>query len=203
MGRMLTNAELTQLLDQAADGADGAVERVWGLVYDEVHDLAERALRKESSNTLEPTILVNELYLKMCGKGHAKWDSRAHFFGSVANAMTQLLIDHARRRKALRRGGDRRRVPLEIAVGELANLDIASDDAAIAALGKIDELAREDQRAASVVRLRFLLGLSVPQTAAVLEVSERTVKNDWAFARAWLKRAMEESGGPTPEPDGD
>ena len=189
--------DITVLLRASAGGDDGALSALWERVYREVHDLASRRLVRESDAVnLQATMLVHETFRRVHGggvradeDGSAGFENRRHFFGSVSRAMERVLIDHARSRGRLKRGGGARRVELSIAEGELADFDRASEaGGTVEALELLERLSREEGmgRCAEVVRLRFVLGLTVPQTADVLGVSERTVKSDWAFARAWL-----------------
>jgi RNA polymerase sigma factor (TIGR02999 family) len=138
-------------------------------------------------HTLQATALVHDAYLRLLGDSDLAWNDRAHFFHAAAEAMRRLLIEHARKRGRVKRGGDRRRVFADIL--DLAEADgeetLALDDA-------IRRLGETDDQAAAVVRLRFFAGLSVDETALALGVSSRTVDRQWMFARAWLFRAMEE-----------
>jgi RNA polymerase sigma factor (TIGR02999 family) len=158
------------------------------LVYAELHRMALRYLAGERSNvTLQPTALVNEICVRLLGWDQARWQNRRHFFGVSAQLMRRVLVDIARRRKAERRGGGEAvRVPLdEVEVAAAApDADLVAVDAAL------EQLAVEHPRKAHVVELRFFGGLSVEETAQALEVSVRTVHNDWIFARAWLYRAL-------------
>jgi RNA polymerase sigma factor (TIGR02999 family) len=158
------------------------------LVYHELHRMALRYLARERSDvTLQPTALVNEVCLRLLGWDQVRWQNRGHFFGVSAQMMRRVLVDIARRRHAERRGGAGAvRVPLE-------DVDVPAQerDADLVAIDHaLEELAAEDARKARVVELRFFGGLSVEETADALGVSVRTVQNDWAFARAWLYRAL-------------
>jgi len=200
--------DITVLLRASAGGDDGALSALWERVYREVHELASRRLVRESDAVnLQATMLVHETFRRVHGGGGGDgggdegvgavgFENRRHFFGSVSRAMERVLIDHARSRGRLKRGGGSRRVELSIAEGELADFDRASEaGGTVEALELLERFSREEGmgRCAEVVRLRFVLGLTVPQTAGVLGVSERTVKSDWAFARAWLGERL--SGG--------
>jgi RNA polymerase sigma factor (TIGR02999 family) len=180
--------EVTTLLRAWSDGDAEAFERVLPLVYDELHRMAARYLSGErSSISLQATALVNELCLRLLGWSPDTWQNRGHFYGVSAQMMRRVLVDIARRRRAERRGGDRAiRVSLDgidVAATEPAS-DLLNIDAAI------NQLARKDPRKARVVELRFFGGLSSEETARTLGVSVRTVHADWAFARAWLYRAL-------------
>ena len=179
---------MTTLLRAWSAGDAGAFERVLPLVYDELHRMAARCLAGERSTvSLQATGLVNELCLRLLGWSPGTWQNRGHFFGVSAQMMRRVLVDIARRRRAERRGGESAiRVPLDgidVAASE-PGADLLDVDAAL------DLLAREDPRKARVVELRFFGGLSIEETAQALGVSARTVHADWAFARAWLYRAL-------------
>ena len=181
-------AEVTGLLRAWGEGDADAFERVVPLVYDELHRMAARYLAGErSSVSLQATGLVNELCLRLLGWDDVRWQNRQHFFGVSAGMMRRVLVDIARRRQAGRRGGPHAiRVPID-------SVDVAAREPATDLLAvdmALDRLAVEDPRKAQVVELRFFGGLSVEETAAALGVSARTVHTDWAFARAWLFRAL-------------
>jgi RNA polymerase sigma factor (TIGR02999 family) len=178
---------LTGLLQLWSDGDEHAFERLMPLVYDELHRMALRHLAGErSGHSLQATGLVNEVCLRLLGWDQARWQNRQHFFGVSARMMRRVLVDIARRRRADRRGGAVIRVPLD-------DVDVAATqpDTDLVAIDRaLEELAARDRRKAQVVELRFFGGLSVEETARALSVSERTVHNDWAFARAWLYHAL-------------
>ena len=180
--------EVTQLLRAWSDGDTDAFERVMPLVYDELHRMAARYVGGERWNvSLQATVLVNELCVRLLGWDPVQWKNRRHFFGVSAQMMRRVLVDMARRRQAERRGGPGAvRVPLDgidVPASE-PEADLLAVDAAL------QKLAVEDPRKAQVVELRFFGGLSVEETAAALGVSARTVRGDWTFARAWLYRAL-------------
>lgn len=186
----------TTLLNAASSGDPGELDRLWRAIHGEVRDMARSACRGESPRTqLQPTMLVNELYLKMFGggAGDAAWDDRRHFWGSVARAMSQFLIDLARSESRMRRGGGWSRVPIDVVAGELEDVSRALSPVSISALEALDRLEAESPECAQVARLRFLAGLSVEETAALLDIAPRTVSKRWKFARAWLRRAISES----------
>jgi RNA polymerase sigma-70 factor (ECF subfamily) len=181
--------EVTRLLRAWTDGEGDAFGKVLPLVYEELHRMAARHLLGERAHnvTLGATGLVNELCLRLLGWDPLRWQSRGHFFGVSAQMMRRVLVDIARRRRAERRGGpDAVRVPLEAV--ELAAPGAAAD--VLAVDRALQALAEEDPRKAQVVELRFFGDLTVEQIAEALGVSVRTVHTDWAFARAWLYRAM-------------
>jgi RNA polymerase sigma factor (TIGR02999 family) len=180
--------EVTQLLRAWSDGDADAFERVLPLVYDELHRMAARYLVGErSSVSLQTTVLVNELCLRLLGWDPVRWQNRGHFFGVSARMMRRVLVDIARRRRAERRGGPNVvRVPLD-------GIDVAASEPSADLLAvdmALEMLASEDPRKAQVVELRFFGGLSVEETAEALGISVRTVHTDWALARAWLYRTL-------------
>jgi RNA polymerase sigma factor (TIGR02999 family) len=191
----LQSQNLTTLLNEAGAGDAAALERVWKSIHREVHGMAVRACSAERvGGQLQPTLLVNELFIKLYGPGVSRtvWDDRRHFWGAVGRAMAQQLIDLARNETRLRRGGGQVRIPLHIAAGELAELDRALSPEAVAAVEALDELERVSKECAEVARLRFLAGLSVEQTSVLLDIAPRTVSKRWKFAQAWLRRALAE-----------
>lgn len=183
-------AELTGLLHAWSGGDAGAFERVLPLVYDELHRMAARYLAGERSTvSLQATGLVNELCLRLIGWDDIRWQNRQHFFGVSAGMMRRVLVDIARRRKAGRRGGPH---PIRVPIDTIDVAARAPDTDLLAVDMALDRLAVEDPRKARVVELRFFGGLSADETAEALGVSVRTVQSDWAFARAWLFRALSE-----------
>ena len=183
--------EVTQLLRAWCRGDEAALDRLVPLVHDELHRLAHRyMLRERAGHTLQTTALVNEAYLRLVDAGNVDWQNRAHFFAISASLMRRILVDFARSRGYQKRGGnalkiefDDGRIPSSRRGAEL----IALDDALTA-------LAQFDPREARVVELRFFGGLSEEETAEVLGVSSRTVKRDWALAKAWLARELKRGG---------
>jgi RNA polymerase sigma factor (TIGR02999 family) len=179
--------EVTQLLQAVRAGDAGAVDRLVPLVYDELKGMAQRELYREAAgHTLHATALVHEAYLKLAGGGMPATD-RAHFLAIAARAMRQVLVDHARRRKAVKRGGDLVRTtltdagnPVEFRPDELIALDEA--------------LEQLDPRQRQVVEFRFFAGMEEKEIAEVLGVSDRTVRREWVKARAWLYRSMYPDG---------
>ena len=183
---------LTAVLNAAFDGEAEAAEAAWAAVYGDIHHMAYHALSNESPETqLQATLLVHEVFLKLDRHHPDQWDSRRHFFGAVARCMQQYLIDHARHRAAKRHGGGRGKLSLTVVAGELASYDVAVSNELPSLLSAFEGLEEESPRAAEVARLRYILGLSVRQTAQITEMSERTIKKDWAYARAWLRRELD------------
>jgi RNA polymerase sigma factor (TIGR02999 family) len=179
----------TRLLDDVSAGDEAAAAALFALVYEELRRLAATALRGERrDHTLQPTALVHEAYLRLGDEPQARWENRAHFVAVAARAMRRVLVDHARARKAQKRGSGGARVSLEdidlVAPAPNSDLDLVLLDQALARLSLIDP------RQGRMVELRFFGGLTVDETAALLGTSARTVKRDWRMARAWLKREM-------------
>ncbi len=182
----------TLLMNAAAEGDKAAADRLLPLVYDQLRGAAQRHMMGEArGHTLSATVLVHEAYLKLAGPRQIPWAGRAHFYAAAAEAMRRILIDHARAKAAAIRGGpDARRAALSLAA--LPDPASANESAGFLILDDaIVRLERADKEAAAVVRLRYFAGLSIDQTAAALGVSAPTVKRTWAFARAWLKDAIE------------
>jgi RNA polymerase sigma-70 factor (ECF subfamily) len=182
--------DVTSLLRAWSDGDDDAFAQLVPLVYNELHRMALRYLVRERANvTLQPTALVNEVCLRLLGWDQARWQNRSHFFGVSAQLMRRVLVDIARRRNAERRGGAGVvRVSFDEVEGDVAP---RAPDADLVAIDEaLERLAVEHPRKAKVVELRFFGGLSMDETALALDVSVRTVHNDWIVARAWLYRAL-------------
>jgi RNA polymerase sigma factor (TIGR02999 family) len=163
------------------------MEAILPLVYDELRALAASHMRRErSDHTLQPTALVHEAFMRLLRLPEGAVQNRVHFFALAAMAMRRVLADHARRHRAAKRGGGAARVDLDVADGAAGPRDVAADDLDAA----LDDLARLDPRHARIVELRFFGGLSIEETAEVLEISPATVKRDWVLARAWLHREL-------------
>lgn len=174
---------VTRLLHAARDGDVAAFDRLMPLVYDELKQVAGRQLRHEYAGPApRPTVLVHELYLKLVDQAQIDWHGRAHFFSIAARAMRQILIDHARRRNAKKRGGDWQRVPL----ADRLLADDARWEELLALDDALDRLDALDERMRKVVEYRFFGGMTEREVASVLDVSARTVQRDWVKARAWL-----------------
>ena len=190
--------ELADLLTAAAAGRPHAARDLLPLVYRSLRELAERQMRQErAGHTLQATALVHEAYLRLVGDRDMGWDSRAHFYAAAAEAMRRILIEHARRVGAKKRGGDGERRAGRANVDEIANVaDLASDESISHALdidAAIEALHEHDPRAASVAQLRFYTGLSIDETASALNISASTVDREWCYARAWLLRHLQAS----------
>ena len=183
----LSTPGLTELLDDWRQGDATAIEKLTPLIYDELRRIAHRYVQRErNGNTLQTTALVNEAYLRLVGHEKPEWQNRAHFFAVTAQVMRHILIDHARRRRFVKHGGDARQVSLEE-----ASLMTTQRAAELVALDEaLDELAKLDPRKCEVVKLRYFGGLSLEETADVLGVSLMTVRRDWRAAKAWLYRHL-------------
>ena len=181
--------DLTRLLLDWSRGDKTALDRLMPLVYDELRALAERSLRHErSGHTLQGTALVHEAYLKLVDQRQVRWQDRAHFFAVAAQLMRRILVDHARRHGAAKRGSGQPRHPFDEADAPAAAAPLVDWLALDCAL---DRLAALDERQARTVELRFFGGLTIEETAEVLQVSQATVKNDWSLARGWLYRELQ------------
>jgi len=188
--------DITQLLLESRDGNKEALDRLMPLVYDELRRLAKSYMRRERpDNTLQPTALVNEAYLKLIDQREVRWQNRAHFFGIAAQLMRRILVDRARSHNASKRGGDGERVPLNenlIQAPDKPDIDLISLDDALAKLGEIDP------QQSRIVELKFFGGLTVDEIAEVLKISPATVKRDWSVAKAWLHREIRKSPAVNP-----
>ena len=185
-------ADVTDLLSAIDSGDSLAAEQLLTLVYDDLRRLAAHRLAHEApGQTLQPTELVHEAYLRLVGAKDAHWQGRSHFFAAAAEAMRRILVENARRKRRLKRGGDVARVPLEEA--ELLAPEPSED---VLALDEaLTELAATDRAAATLVQLRYFGGLSIPDAAQVLGVSPRTAIRLWTFARRWLWDKLRDAGG--------
>jgi RNA polymerase sigma factor (TIGR02999 family) len=181
-------SDVTQLLDAAAAGDRKAAAELLPLVYDELRQLAAARMAAESPNqTLQPTALVHEAYLRLIGAAdERRWENRGHFFAAAAEAMRRILVDEARRKRTEKHGGHRRRVELPDvpADPEVADEQLLALDAALT------RLSTEDPVAARVVELRHFAGLSIEDAAASLGLSRATAYRHWTYARAWLRDAV-------------
>lgn len=179
----------TVLLEESTRNNGSAAAKLAELVYDELRDRARQTMKHERiDHTLQPTALVHEVYERMVGQTRIDWKGRTHFIAVAVKQMHRILVDHARRKAALKHGGGKRRVKLSEPAdgGEPHLVDLLDLEDALG------QLAAEDPRAADVVELRYFGGLSECEVAKSLGVSERTVRDDWSFARVWLRRRMGE-----------
>ena len=182
-----SSTNLTELLRKWSDGDRQAQDQLFRAVYDELQRQAARYLRRENRGlTLQTSDLIHEAYFRLIDQRDVQWQNRLHFYAIAAQQMRRILVDHARHRKAAKRGGSDIRLPMEEAIGVSTgqDLDFVALDEALTRLAAID--VQQNQ----VVELRFFSGLSVEETAKVLGVSERTVKRDWQVAKAWLRREL-------------
>jgi len=187
-------SEVTRLLAAVADDESGAAEQLLPIVYGELRRLAESRMAAERpGHTLQATALVHEAYLRLVEGEDPEWENRGHFFAAAAEAMRRILIEHARNKSRQKRGGDRQRLGLrdeDTPIDDRADELLALDEA-------LTQLETHDKRMARIVKLRYFAGLSVEQTAAALDIGARTVKRDWATARAWLRLQMGGTGDDT------
>jgi len=185
--------EATSTLHTLAGGDQAAAAALFELVYPDLRALAGSYFRRQpSDHTLQPTALVHEAYLRLIDQSHAQWNSRAHFFAVAAMAMRQVLVNHARKRSSLKRGGDRRRQSLEAGVRAASGMSVTD---LIALNEAMNALAALDERKSRVVELRIFGGLTMDEIAHVLGVSKTTVEGDWRLARAWLAKRLSEDVG--------
>ena len=185
-------SDVTRILDAIDHGDPKAAEKLLPLVYEELRKLAvSKMAREPAGHTLQPTALVHEAWLRLVEAKSQSWENRSHFFAAAAEAMRRVLIDRARRRKALRHGGGQQQVNLE----EIEIPAPADDDDLLAVNEALERLATRDSRKAELVKLRYFVGLTFEETAAVLGIAVPTAKQWWAYARAWL---VVEIGGALP-----
>ena len=179
---------ITRMLREWSGGNREVLEDLMPLVYTELHRQAARFLSRERrDHTLQTTALINEAFLKLIDQREVNWESRTHFFAIAANLMRRILVDYARAKKREKRGGDAVKLPLEEAVlvaGKEKNVDLIGLDEALTRLEKIDE------RQARIVELRYFADLTLEETAKTLGISRTTVADDWAMAKAWLRREL-------------
>lgn len=182
-----TPPDVTQLLTAWTNGDQAARDQLMSVVYEELHRLARRHMRKESpGHTLQTSALVNEAFLRLVGQRNVHWQNRAHFFGIAAQMMRRILVDHARTRSSAKRGQGERALSLDdgLIVSEERSAEV------VAVHEALEQLAKFDARKSQIVELRFFGGLSIDETAEVLGVSPGTVMADWTVAKAWLRREI-------------
>ena len=182
-------SEVTQILHAIAEGDPDAASQLLPLVYDELRKLAAHKLARETpGQTLQPTALVHEAYLRLVGEDEEQhWDSRGHFFAAAAEAMRRILVEMARQKASLKRGGDRDRV--DVADNLLATPEPREDLVALDAA--LTKLAETDKQAAELVQLRYFAGLPIREIAEMLGIAPRTADRLWAYAKAWLQQELE------------
>ena len=182
-----TNADVTQLLVSWSNGNQAALEQLMPLVYGELHRLASAYLRRERpDHTLQSTALVHEAFMKLVNQNEVEWRNRAHFYGIAAHMIRRILVDYARSHHAEKRGSGAVKLALDEALGvpQKSELDLLGLNDAL------DRLAEMDPRQNRIVELRFFAGLSIEETAEVMQVSPATIKREWNSARAWLYREL-------------
>jgi RNA polymerase sigma factor (TIGR02999 family) len=177
--------EVTEMLYRLSNGETAVLDELLPRIYTELRGLAGNYLRREyrQNHTLQPTALVHEAYLRLVNQRESRWESRAHFFGAAANVMRQILVNHARRHTADKRGGEFEKIQLEESIvihSKEKSFELLALDEAL------EELAKFDEQKSKIVELRYFGGLSVAETAEVLGVPEITVKRHWRVAKAWL-----------------
>ncbi|MCB1637097.1 MAG: sigma-70 family RNA polymerase sigma factor, partial [Xanthomonadales bacterium] len=183
--------EVTRILQAMQDGSPSAAAELLPLVYEELRHLASHRMAGEAAgHTLQPTALVHEAWLRLAGAGDQNWQNRAHFFAAAAEAMRRILVDHARRKRSLKRGGDRARTDLDEAHIVLE----APPDEVLAVHEALDGLARIDPAAAELVKLRYFVGMTMEEAATTTGMAKRTAEALWTFARAWLHREIRGAG---------
>ena len=191
--------EVARLLRDWGSGDQQALEALVPLIYNELRQIAHNCLyRERPGHTLQTTALVHEAYLKLIDQRETRWQNREHFFAVAAQAMRRILVDSARRRHAVKRGGPAENLPLDEALNvslETDNLLLPLDEA----LGRFAEI---DPQQCRIVELRFFAGLTIEETAKVMNLSKDTVKSEWAMARAWLRHALK-GQVPSAAPDSD
>jgi RNA polymerase sigma factor (TIGR02999 family) len=179
--------QVTQILDAVSTGDGQVAEKLLLLLYSELRQLAAAKMAREApGQTLQPTALVHEAWLRLVEGQAQRWQNRAHFFAAAAEAMRRILVERARRRKVLARGG----FAYQTELTESAVLAAAPDDELLAVHQALDQLAIEDPQAAELVKLRYFVGMSMPETAQALDLPLRSAERIWTFARAWLRHAL-------------
>lgn len=181
---------VTQVLQAVGAGEEHAAEKLLPLVYEELRKLAAHKMANEApGQTLQPTALVHEAWLRLVGAEDRGFENRAHFFGAAAEAMRRILVENARRKQRLKHGGGQRRI-------DLSQVDVAAasdDETVLAVSDALDKLASRDPLGAELIRLRFFAGLSNTEAGELLGLPERTAKRTWAYARAWLHEELKKT----------
>ena len=191
-GAEMESQDVTGMLVKWGEGDEGVLNRLLPAVYDELHRMAARYLRRERpDHTLQPTALINEAYLRLVDQNSVTWQNRAHFFGIAANAMRRILVDHARGHQAAKRGGSVIKLPLDEGVHgspKHEEMDLVELDEALT------RLANMDPEQSRLVEFRYFGGLTIEETARVMGISPATVKRGWTISRAWLRREINRPG---------
>lgn len=179
--------EVTQLLLRWSDGEKTALDKLFPMIYHSLQNIAHLQLRHErDSHTLQTTALVHEAYLKLIDQNNVQWQNRAHFFAIAAQAMRRILLDYARKQITEKRGGKEQKISLE----EIDADSVLTDENLVELDEALNRLASFDEQQSKIVELRYFGGLTVEETAEVLQISPRTVAREWAMARAWLLREL-------------
>lgn len=182
----MADGDITQVLERISAGETSAEAELMPLVYDELRRLAAaRMAREASGHTLQPTALVHEVWLRLGGDRQPRWANRAHFFAAAAESMRRILIDQARRKRALRHGGDLAKVSADATGFDVASPE-ADDEQLLLINEALDRLAAVDARKAELVKQKFFVGLTLEEAADLLGISHSTAHRDWAYARSWL-----------------
>src|SRR5436190_121476 len=185
-------SDVTRILNAIDRGDAKAADELLPLVYEELRKLAAHRMGNEASGqTLQPTALVHEAWLRLVGSENPKFEGRAHFFGAAAEAMRRILIDRARRKRAQRHGGGQRRVNVEAV--EIAA--VTEEDQLLAVNDALEKFAAQDKAKAELVKLRYFVGMTIEEAAKMLGISEPTAKRWWTYARAWLYSEMTKDNG--------
>jgi RNA polymerase sigma factor (TIGR02999 family) len=185
-------SDVTRILAAIEEGDSQAIDQLLPALYEELRQLAaQRLSREKPGQTLQATALVHEAYLRLVGTDNQGWRSRTHFFAAAAEAMRRILIDNARRKKSLKRGGGRQRLQLD----EVALLDDSRSDEILALDDALEKLAQADKIKADLVKLRYFAGLTAGQAAKMLGISRSKADELWAYARAWLRLEIEKGNG--------
>lgn len=181
--------EVTRLLRDWGGGDQRALEKLVPLIYNELRQMAHKCLyRERSGHTLQTTALVHEAYLKLIDQRDTRWQNRAHFFAIAAQAMRRILVDNARRHTAMKRGGPAEKLSLD----DAANVSIKPDPILLPLDEALTRLAEIDPQQGKIVELRYFGGLTIKETAEVMDLSTDTIKGDWAMARAWLRKTLKD-----------
>ncbi len=190
MAEIPTQSEITEILHSWSEGNPEALGRLMPIVFDELRSIARQYMHKEGKgHTLQPTALVNEVYIHLVGRHSVQWNNRAHFYGFTAQLMRRILVDHARGRKTAKRGGGMPRISID----EILELPQHKDVDLLRLDDALDSLAQIDKRQARIVEMRFFAGLPIDEVAEALEVSATTVKREWLTARLWLLRELKQT----------
>lgn len=179
--------DVTQILASITEGDQAAVDKLLPLVYQELKGIAAHKMSRENpGNTLQPTALVHEAWVRLLGESEQQFNNRAHFFAAAAEAMRRILVESARRKRSLKRGGNAEREELNDDIMEPVRTDelLAIDES-------LDLLAQEDPQAASLVKLRYFVGMTMEEAATALNLPVRSAERLWAYARAWLRRSLQ------------